>query len=167
MQHTTGYHYKATLPFITPGSQVSYYLHTADYSGRKKDHPYIGAPDPHVFTVGYADDAIVEPDSLVFLTQEEMWEGKSFNIYNYTDGDLVINDIEQEGYDLFHWYIDPWNLTFRIPWRLCDTISLNVKINIPVDNISGYLVVDTLDIYTENGHHKVIIKVDSDLLSAT
>jgi len=164
LQHTTGYHYTATLPFVTPGSQVSYYLHAADYSGRKKDHPYIGAADPHVFTVGYASDAIVEPDSLVFLTQEEMWEGKSFNIYNYTDGDLVINDIEHEGYNLFHWYIDPWNLTLPHTMAFSETLSLNVKISIPVDNISGYLVVDTLDILTENGHHKVIIKVDSDLL---
>jgi agmatine deiminase len=166
LQHTTGYHYEATLPFITPGSQVSYYLHTADYSGRKKDHPYIGAADPHVFTVGYASDAIVEPDSLVFLTQEEMWEGKSFNIYNYTDGDLVINDIEQEGFGWFHWYIDPWTLTLPHTMAFSDTISLNVKISIPVDNISGYLVVDTLDILTENGLHKVIIKVDSDLLGS-
>jgi hypothetical protein len=166
LQHTSGYHYEATLPFITPGSQVSYYLHTADYSGRKMNHPYIGAPDPHVFTVGYANDAIIEPDSLIFLTVEDLFNGKSFNIYNYTDGDLVINDIEQEGYGFFHWYIDPWTLTLPHTMAFMDTLSLNVKIDIPVDNILGYLVVDTLDILTETGYHKVIIKVDSDLLSS-
>jgi agmatine deiminase len=166
LQRTTGYHYEAVLPFITPGSQVSYYLHTADFSGRKKDHPYIGAPDPHVFTVGYADDAIVEPDSLIFLTYNDMIEGKSFNIYNYTDGDLVINDMENEGYGFFHWYIDPWNLTIPHTMSFMDTLSLNVKIDIPVDNLAGYLVVDTLDIYTETSHHQVILKVDSDLLSS-
>lgn len=166
LQHTTGYHYKAVLPFITPGSQVSYYLHTADFSGRKKDHPYIGAPDPHVFKVGYASDAIVEPDSLVFLTVNDMMLGKSFNIYNYTDGDLVINDMEHEGYGFFHWYIDPWALTLPHTMAFMDTLSLNVKIDIPVDNPAGYLVVDTLDIYTETSHHQVILKVDSDLLSS-
>jgi agmatine deiminase len=166
LQHTTGYHYAATIPFITPGSQVSYYLHTADFSGRKKDHPYIGAPDPHVFTVSYAADAIVEPDSLVFLTFGDMVEGKSFNIYNYTDGDLVISDMEHEGYSFFHWYIDPWSLTMPHTMAFMDTLSLNVRIDIPVDNIAGYMVVDTLDIYTENGHHQVILKVDSDLLSS-
>jgi len=166
LQHTNGYHYKATLPFITPGSQVSYYLHTADYSGRKMDHPYIGAPDPHVFTVGYASDAIVGPDSLIFLTVNDMIQGKSFNIYNYTDGDLVINDMEHEGYGWFRWYIDPWNLTLPHTMAFMDTLSLNVKIDLPVDNISGYFVTDTLDIYTQNSHHKVVIKVDSDLLSS-
>jgi agmatine/peptidylarginine deiminase len=166
LQHTNGYHYKATLPFITPGSQVSYYLHTADYSGRKMDHPYIGAPDPHVYTVGYASDAIVGPDSLIFLTVNDMIQGKSFNIYNYTDGDLVINDMEHEGYGWFRWYIDPWNLTLPHTMAFMDTLSLNVKIDLPVDNISGYFVTDTLDIYTQNSHHKVVIKVDSDLLSS-
>jgi agmatine deiminase len=167
LQHTTGYHYEATLPFITPGSHVSYYLHTADFSGRKKNHPYIGAPDPHVFNVGYASDAIVDPDSLIFLTFNDMIEGKSFNIYNYTDGDLVISDMEHEGYGFFHWYIDPWNLALPHTMAFMDTLSLNVKIDIPVDNnVTGYLVADTLDIYTETGHHQVILKVDSDLLSS-
>lgn len=166
LEHLTGYQYHATLPFAPPGSQVSYYLLAADFSGRNQTHPYIGAADPHVFTVGYADDAVVDPDSLIFLTVEEMLEGKSFNIYNFTDGDLVINDIEQEGYYSLHWYIDPWNLALPHTMEYSDTIPLNVKIDLPVDNISGYLVVDTLDILTENGHQKVIIKVDSDLLSS-
>ncbi|MCU0370745.1 MAG: agmatine deiminase family protein [Bacteroidales bacterium] len=113
-------HYQATLPFALPGSMVSYYLRTADFSGRKKNHPYIGAPDPHVFTVGYADDAIIEPDTLVFLTVEEMFNGKSFDIYNFTDGELVINDIEQEGFGYFHWYIDPWNL--ELPHSMAFTV---------------------------------------------
>lgn len=165
LQHTQGYHFSATIPFALPGSEISYYLHTADYSGRQKNHPYIGAADPHVFTVGYAEDAIVEPDSLIFLTMEDMWEGKSFNIYNFTDGDLVIHDIEQEGYGLFHWYIDPWTMELPHTMAFSDTIPLNVKISIPVDNPLGQLVADTLDILTENGYHKVIIKVDSDLLS--
>ena len=100
-----------------PGSEISYYLSAADLSGRRKNHPYIGAPDPHVFTVGYASDTIVEPDSLIFLTFEEMLNGKPFNIYNFTSVATYINDMEQEGFGLFHWYIDPWNLTFLILWH--------------------------------------------------
>ncbi len=43
--------FSASLPYIAPGSQVSYYLHAADSSGRSMSHPFIGSPDPHVFTV--------------------------------------------------------------------------------------------------------------------
>ena len=166
LQYQEGYQYKATIPFVAPGSQVSYYLRAADYSGRKKNHPYIGAPDPHVFTVGYADDAIVDPDSLIYLNFEDMVNGLSFNIYNYIDGDLIINDIEQEGFGYFHWYIDPWTLTMPYTMTMNETLPLNVKIDIPVDNMTGWMMTDTLDILTENGHFKVIIRVDSDLLSS-
>ncbi|MFO7614939.1 MAG: agmatine deiminase family protein, partial [Bacteroidales bacterium] len=103
------YRYKASLPFIEPGSEVSYYLHAADFSGRTRKHPYIGEPDPHVFKVKYATDAVITPDTLVFLTVEDMLDGKSFDIYNFTNGDLVVTDVETESWGAINWYIDPWN----------------------------------------------------------
>lgn len=166
LQHTAGYHYEAQLPFVTPGSQVSYYLSAADLSGRRKNHPYIGSADPHVFTVGYAEDAIVEPDSLIYLDFGDMVNGQPFSIYNYTDGELVINDIEQEGFGYFHWYIDPWNLTMPYTMTMNEALPLNVRIDIPVNQWAGWMVTDTLDILTETNHYKVIIRVDSDLLSS-
>jgi hypothetical protein len=73
--------------------------------------------------------------------------------------------MENEGFGWFHWYIDPWNLEVPFDMAFSDTLTLNVKIDIPLDQLLGYLVTDTLDIQTEYGHHKVILKVDSDLLS--
>jgi hypothetical protein len=46
-----------------------------------------------------------------------------------------------------------------------ETLPITVKIDIPVEQALGYMVTDTLDILAEDGHYKVIIKVDSDLLS--
>jgi agmatine/peptidylarginine deiminase len=166
LENLSGFQYKATIPFALPGSEISYYLHAADLSGRRKNHPYIGSPDPHVFTVGYAGDAIVEPDSLVFLSFEDMLNGKEFKIYNFTDGDLTINEFENEGFGWFHWYIDPLNLEVPFDMAFSDTLTFNVKVDIPIDKALGYMVTDTLDIQTEYGHHKVILKVDSDLLSS-
>ena len=165
MEQVSGYTYQVTLPFFEPGSEVLYYLRAADISGRRANHPYIGAPDPHVFTVGYAPTAIVEPDTLIYLTAEDMVNGKSFSIFNYTDGDLVINDIEEEGYGMFHWYIDQFNMTFPYIMEMTESMSFNVKLSIPVNHPAGELVSDTLDIITENGLQQVILKVDSDLLS--
>lgn len=165
LQHMDGYLYKATIPFAYPGSQVSYYLRAADFSGRRKNHPYIGAPDPHVFTVGYANNTIFKPDSLIYLTMDQMFNGQTFDIYNYTDGELVINDIEEEGFGWFHWYIDPFNLTFPYTLSMNETLPLTIKIDIPVDIPTGEMRVDTLDILAEDGHYKVILKVDGDLLN--
>jgi hypothetical protein len=46
-----------------------------------------------------------------------------------------------------------------------EIIPITVKIDIPIALLPGQMVVDTMDIYTETGHHKVIIKVDEDLIN--
>jgi agmatine deiminase len=166
VQNVSGYHYEATIPFVQPGSEVSYYLRAVDFSGRKKNHPYIGSPDPHVFTVGYAEDAVLNPDSLIFLTEVDAIDGLTFNLCNYTGGDLVINDIESEYSGMpFPWFIDPW--TIELPYTMApnEVLPLNVKIAMIVNDLKGELVVDTLDIFSETGHHQVILKVDSDLVT--
>jgi agmatine/peptidylarginine deiminase len=160
-----GITYKATLTDIPPGSEVTYYLHAADQSGRSKSHPYIGAPDPHVFNTEYISDLTIVPDSLIFLSVEDMLNGKSFDIINTTGSEQIIHDIEWMGENFVPWYIDPWSLNLPYTMVSNETLTLNVKINIPVANALGDLVVDTLDILAEIGHYKVVIKVDSDLLS--
>jgi len=59
MTKGSGNTYQASIPGQTQGSTISYYIHAADASGRVMDHPYIGSPDPHVFTVGAASSAPV------------------------------------------------------------------------------------------------------------
>jgi agmatine/peptidylarginine deiminase len=43
--------YSASIPGQPVGSEIAYYIHAADQSGRSENHPFIGAPDPHVFYV--------------------------------------------------------------------------------------------------------------------
>lgn len=50
----SGHQFQGMIPRQAEGSTVEYYLHAADSSGRSENHPYIGAPDPHRFTVGPA-----------------------------------------------------------------------------------------------------------------
>lgn len=164
LENVAGDHYKATLPFVLPGSEVSYYLHAVDLSGRRKNHPYIGSPDPHVFTVGYAENTMISPDSLIYVEVDDMFNGQTFSIYNYTGSELIINDIEPEGISYFRWYIDPFNLTFPYTIAENDSLPLTVKIDIPIDQVLGFFYSDTLDILAADGHYKVIIKVDSDLI---
>ncbi len=44
--------WEATIPAQAVGSEITYYLQAADASGRTEFHPFIGAPDPHVFWAG-------------------------------------------------------------------------------------------------------------------
>lgn len=163
--HMQGATWKATLPFQEPESEIAYYIHAADHSGRRTEHPYIGQPDPHVFTVEYANDAVTSVDSLEFTTQEQMYEGLPFDIYNFTNGDLLLEDIETMGLYAVPWYIDPMPPATPHTMNYGDTLEINVKIDVIVENVMGDWVVDTLDFITENGTHRVIIKVDEDLLT--
>lgn len=51
MVNTSGYSYSGNIPGQPQGSEIGYYIHAEDTSGRINEHPYIGEPDPHTFTV--------------------------------------------------------------------------------------------------------------------
>ena len=164
LSHVEGFNYKTTIPFQVPGSEIAYYLHAADFSGRVMEHPYIGQPDPHVFNIAYATDAVANPDTLIFMTYDDLQNGKSFSIYNFTEGDLTITDIEEYGTPgAFFWEISPPPPATPFVMGYGDTLDLTVIVGLPVDNFTGFAT-DTLDFTTENGSHKVILKVNEDLL---
>jgi hypothetical protein len=160
MQWTGGNQYQADLPLIAAMDEVSYFLYAVDSSGRTKNHPYIGAPDPHKFTVGYAAAEVIMPDTLVFSNMTEMNSGKAFHIYNFTDTELIINAIENESSGTFGWYIEPWNVSLPLEMPSIDTLSLTVKIEIPVGNQLADVLFDTLEITTMYGERQLIIKIN-------
>lgn len=49
--NTGGSQYGTALPLNPGETEVSYYLYAVDNSGKRENHPFIGRPDPHVFTV--------------------------------------------------------------------------------------------------------------------
>ena len=44
--------YEAIIPAQSEGTEIAYYIHAADHSGRSANCPFIGAPDPFVFYAG-------------------------------------------------------------------------------------------------------------------
>jgi PKD repeat protein/agmatine/peptidylarginine deiminase len=52
MTNTSGNTWEATLPGQVQGNTIGYYIHAEDNSGRTREHPLIGSPDPHTFVVG-------------------------------------------------------------------------------------------------------------------
>ena len=51
MAHDGGYEYSGYIPSLPLGGEVGYYIYAADQSGKTSTHPFIGAPDPHLFQV--------------------------------------------------------------------------------------------------------------------
>ncbi len=85
MTHQTGYTWHATIPALPPGIQIEYYIHAADVSGRSANHPYIGAPDPHVFTAGGFASPVVsirQEGSQIRLTWAPVPGATSYKVYS-------------------------------------------------------------------------------------
>ncbi len=50
MTLTSGNNYQGIIPSQVNGTQIQYYIKAMDVSNKIANHPFIGAPDPHVFT---------------------------------------------------------------------------------------------------------------------
>lgn len=85
------YTYSAAIPAATEGSIIEYYLHAADQSGRSVNHPLIGAPDPHAFSIGLpaAPEIVVSAESFEFSAAVGETATDEFTIEN--TGDLELN----------------------------------------------------------------------------
>ncbi|HSG68133.1 MAG TPA: agmatine deiminase family protein [Bacteroidales bacterium] len=158
--------YAADIPFQDEGTIVEYYIHAADESGRSMNHPYIGAPDPHEFTVvQFLPGIMTTPDTLLFTDVVQAMEGLDVKIFPADEQDVIIDYINLEASDVFYWWAEP---IVDFPYLLTagDSLVLTVYIGIPTDNPLGF-VQDTMFVECSGGDRQVLIIVDEDIISAT
>ncbi|MEZ5196974.1 MAG: T9SS type A sorting domain-containing protein [Bacteroidales bacterium] len=105
-------------------------------------------------------------DSIVFNTYEDCLNGIVLTLYNNSQFDIEIEDIEPDGgFGSALWYIDPFNFNFPFTLEKGDSIEFDVYIGIPVDKSMKGFLSDTLDIITDYKHHTVSIFVNEELLT--
>jgi len=162
--HLEDYEYTGLIPGQPAGSIISYYLHAADEAGRSVDHPLIGAPDPHVFTVtNPLPDVTVTPDSLIYTETIQAVEGQLVYIINETEEyPIQIIDITNGGSEPFSWGIAPWPIALPYLLNPGDSLVLTVYIDLPVESL-GEMLVDTMFVESNIKMHDVILVVDSDI----
>ena len=142
--------------------EMGTYEGTIMVTSNDPDYPMIEIPV--TFEVTELADITVSPDSLYFLTIDDMAMGKMINISNQTDSDIVINNITEEGTS-FWWMFEaplpslPYNL------EAGQELDLNVIIPIPTGPTDVAMLYDDLNIETEVGTHTVVVAWDSDLLA--
>jgi agmatine deiminase len=166
MTNTGGNQWSACIPGQMEGSMISYYIQAEDASNRTSFHPYIGAPDPHTFYVKTSLPAniVVSPDSLLFLNADDMVNGKTAVVRNYTNQAVVISQINNTGEIPFSWQINPWDITLPYSMEPGDTLNLTVKLSVPLP-IGTEFLCDTLFVNTAGISNQVMICVDPYLLS--
>ncbi|MCK9616473.1 MAG: T9SS type A sorting domain-containing protein [Lentimicrobiaceae bacterium] len=112
-----------------------------------------------IFSTGSAVyDVVVSPDSMAFLTDEQIFNGIPFVIKNFNAGDAMINNIEHSN---SFWYLQEPLIDFPYTLHPGDSLKYTVMIAIPIDI---NLINDTLDIETEASTHHLVIWLDTDLI---
>ncbi len=166
MTNTNGVNWSACIPGQMEGSAISYFIHAEDASNRSSNHPYIGAPDAHKFyvKVSVPPNIVVSPDSLIFLTFEDMINGKIATVRNYTNQTIAIEQVNNSGTIPFAWEIENWNITLPYSLASGDTLNMKVKVIAPISGKTGFLC-DTLYVNTATSNNNVSICVDPLLLS--
>ncbi len=116
MTMVTENNYQAIIPAQAPGTQVAYYIHAADLSGRSENHPYIGAPDPHVFTIVVPADTTAPvisftppenfivgefPAPLAVMVTDNVMVGSVYMEYKVNSGSLNTLNFNGMGMNLY------------------------------------------------------------------
>jgi|GEM_PF-1373083 len=119
-------------------------------------------------TMGPVTQAIeVTPDTLWFLTPDDILNGKPFFIHNPNAIMTDVQWVDPSGSlcpGLMPWYVDPQISQFPVSILPGETFTRTVKWDIPVERITGPVLFDTLNIRTITDSARVIIAVDSVLI---
>ncbi len=144
--------YTGYIPSHPCGQTIYYYINAQDASGRNENHPYIGASDPHKFTVTLVPDIWVNPNS--------------FNLTN--SGDVIVTDLLTIGNDIYAGETLNFNIsctnTQGYGWlsvnKTTGSLTVNQMMNIMViADTSGLLVGDyyeSIIINTNDPDEKII-----------
>ncbi|HZX62444.1 MAG TPA: agmatine deiminase family protein [Bacteroidales bacterium] len=158
MVNTSGLHYTGMIPKQPAGSIIQYYLYAADKSGHNATMPFMGPADPFMFTSIYSDITAI-PDTLWFRTRDDCMTGKATRLHNYTTTGISLESVEQYGPP--GWYVDSLSVTtFPHFMNPGDSEYVHVRVILPLTgSVPGYRL-DTMDILSELGLHRVIILVN-------
>jgi Lamin Tail Domain/FlgD Ig-like domain len=108
---------------------------------------------------------IVDPIELNFLIIDDCIDGLEFTIDNLSNEDIEISDITDSG--VFSsdnpWYIEDFNLQFPYTLEAGNSITLNVIVSLPVENMNREIVTDEIYIESDVGSKIVTLNFDTNL----
>jgi agmatine/peptidylarginine deiminase len=161
MVNTSGLHYTGMIPKQPAGSVISYYLYAADKSGHNATMPFMGPADPFSFTAIYTDITAI-PDTLWFRTMDDLIEGKATRLHNFTTVNINLDSVQQTGKT--GWWIDSISATsFPHQMNPGDSEFVHVRLPIPLYMDNPVYWIDTMNVISELGTHRVIIMINSAL----
>jgi hypothetical protein len=150
------------IPKQPAGSIIHYYLYAADKSGHNATMPFMGPADPFTFTAIYTDITAI-PDTLWFRTMNDLLEGKATRLHDFSLAGINLVSVQQNGVQL-SWGVDSISVTgFPHLMSPGDSEYIHIRVPIPTCLNTPVYWVDTMNIVSELGNHRVIIMINSEL----
>ena len=165
--------YSATIPAQTAGSEIAYYINAVDGSDDNFSHPFIGAPDPHIFYVGgpTPPELSVNPSELnVAITPNEMLT-EIIELTNVGGGEINYNLNLIETTQSRNIYVtivcDGGDWQSEISWEIATSSGTVIAVggapyNGSIILINGVYTVEAEDSYGDGWNGNYLIIADAD-----
>ncbi len=156
-------YYSGTVAGILPSDTVEYYIYAADESGRQEMQPTVGPADPFWFKNVYfpVTELDFNPDSVIFLNDDQMMNGIPLHIINGIEDKSTITSLTEFG-NYFPWYVEEMP---DLPYELESGDTLTLNILCPFVTSKSGLVIDTMFLETLIESYTEIIAIDRALIS--
>lgn len=142
--------YGTFIPNQPCGEIIDYYINAQDASGRNENHPFIGADDPHQFTVTLVPDIWIHPDSFSFSNSAGVLITDNITIGNHhfagAQLNFTLSCTNNEGYD----WLDVGTKTGSL--QPGEQMNISVLVNtssLPIGDYTEYIVIDSNDLDEE------------------
>ena len=155
--------WNATITGLQPLDEVKYYIEITDVSGRKATHPFIGAADPHEFSLNaFVPELIPDADTLYFDSIDKLTTGLQTSIFNNMFSPTQITELIVPENPEFNVEVNDFPV---VPYEMggVETLNFTVSFTEPFP-VSGTFIMDSILIKTANFSYPVIFVVD---ISAT
>ncbi len=131
-------------------------------SSNDPDNPEIEIP-VH-FEVTEMGQLTTTPDTLWFLDEQSLWEGKTATIQNSSNVDVTITEIQQSGYDPIMWYVPEMSQTLPHTLMPSEEMTFVVNIDFPIGEGFVTMAYDSVPITSNAGVYYQTIAVDLDVI---
>ncbi|HBX50633.1 MAG: hypothetical protein A2W98_00975 [Bacteroidetes bacterium GWF2_33_38] len=101
MSNIGGSTYRGIIPELPENSEVGYYIHAETNTSKTSNHPYIGAPDPHVFVIGMATGILSQVTNVSFRVYPNPADNEIFvNIFSDIECDVNLSIFDITGKEM-------------------------------------------------------------------
>ncbi len=153
------------IDIICDATELQTGLHEGIVTVASNDPDFPEIEIPVQFEVTGLGQLTVSPDTLWFLDENAIFEGRTATVFNNSDVDVTINEIPEYGGTSFSWWIDQMSHTLPHTLSPNQELTFHVLIDIPLDEELINMAYDSVLVASDAGDYYTIIAIDLDIIT--